>query len=723
MKPRLALVPAALLALALACRGGDPAPGIGADGDVLRVDQGRIERGQAQVITAAEQELGQAVVAAGRVAFDDQRVQHVLSPVAGRVTRVLARPGQRVVRGTPLAALASPEVGTAFSELIKSQADLTQAEAELARQRRLVAAEAGPARDLEAAEDAHRKAQAELARARQKATLLRAGDVDDVTQELTLKAAISGEVMARAVSPGMEVQGAYSGGNPVELFTVGNIDRVWILADLAEGDLGRVHAGATAAVRVPAWPGRVFTGTVQWVADTLDPALRTARVRIALANADRALKPEMLAQVSIETPPRRALAVPRAAVIPIEGESFAYVAEGGPVDGRQRFARRRLRLSGDPAAPLAVVEAGLAPGDRVLVEQVPARDVGAGEVRLSQRQAERAGLRLQLVGEELVEDSLLASARVAFDDQRVGHVFSPVTGRVARVLVQPGQRVRRGAPLLTLVSPEVGSAFADGMKAEADEVAARHELARQRELVQAHAGARKDLEAAESGWRKAQAELARARQRTRLLSSGSFDAVTQEYTLRSPVDGDVVARAATPGLEVQGQWSGAGTPVELFTIGALDPLWVMGDVYEMDLPHVRAGSAVEVRVPAFPERTFEGRVDWVSDLIDPATRTAKVRCAIANPGRVLRPEMAPVLTIALPSHRHLAVPRDAVLRLGDETVVFVASGRTPDGQLAFRRRKVLVGEDRPGGTVPVLEGLVPGEQVVVGGGIFLVGLL
>ena len=123
------------------------------------------------------------------------------------------------------------------------------------------------------------------------------------------------------------------------------------------------------------------------------------------------------------------------------------------------------------------------------------------------------------------------------------------------------------------------------------------------------------------------------------------------------------------------------------------------------------------------QRTFEGRVDWISDLIDPATRTAKVRCAIANPGRVLRPEMAPVLTIALPSHRRLAVPRDAVLRLGDETVVFVASGRTPDGQLAFRRRKVLVGEDRPGGTVPVLEGLVPGEQVVVGGGIFLVGLL
>ena len=675
------------------------------------------------MITLAEQELRERVAAAGRVAFDDQRVQHVLSPVAGRVTRVLAQPGQRVARGTPLVALASPEVGLAFSDLLKAQADLTQAEAELTRQRRLVAAEAGPARDLEAAEDAHRKAQAELSRARQKAALLRAGDVDAVTQELTLKSALAGEVMARSVSPGMEVQGAYSGGTPVELFTVGDISRVWVLADLAESDLARVHAGAAATAHVAAWPGRAFSGTVQWVSDTLDPALRTGRVRIALDNADRALKPEMLAQVSIESAPRRVLTVPRAALVAIEGESFAFVAEGEPAGGRQRFVRRRVRTSGDPADELAVVDDGLKAGDRLLLERAGIRDVGAGEVRVSVHQAERSGIRLQIVGEELVEDSLLASARVAFDDLRVAHVFSPVTGRIARVLVQPGQHVQRGAALLTLVSPDVGSAYADAVKAEADEVAARHELARQRDLVEAHAGARKDLEAAEGAWRKAQAELARARQKTQLLSSGSFDAVTQEYTLRSPIEGDVVARAATPGLEVQGQWSGAGTPVELFTIGALDPLWIMGDVYEMDLPHVRAGSKVEARVPAFPQRTFEGRVDWVSDVIDPATRTAKIRCAIANPGRVLRPEMAPVLDIALPSVRHLTVPRDAVLRLGDETVVFVASGKVQDSQLTFRRRKVLVGEERPGGTVPVLEGLVPGEQVVVSGGIFLVGLL
>jgi RND family efflux transporter MFP subunit len=714
--PRLAT----LVAACLACR-GEPAPAT-PDGDVLVIDQARLDRGEAQIVTAQDVPLPHAVLAAGRVAFDDQRVQHVVSPVAGRVTRVLAAPGQRVARDAPLVALASPEVGSAVSDRLKAEADLAQAQAELTRQRRLAAAQAAPARDLEAAEDVHRKAQAELARARQKAALLRAGSVDEVTQELTLRAALAGEVMARGVSPGMEVQGAYGGGAPLELFTVGDIDRVWILADVAETDLASVRSGAPAVARAAAFPGRAFAGTVAWVSETLDPSLRTGRVRIVLENRDHALRPEMLAQVEIEAPARHALTVPRQALTSVEGESFAYVAEGGPQAGRQRFRRRRVRI-GAAAGEEAVLEAGLVPGDRLLVERTTAREPGSGEVRLSERQAERAAIRLQAVREQDVEDALVTGGRIAFDDLHVAHVFSPVTGRVVRVLAEPGRRVRRGDALLTLVSPDVGSAFADAMKAEADEVATRHELARQRDLVEAHAGARKDLEAAEGAWRRAQAELARARQKTRLLSAGSFDAVTQEYTLRSPLDGEVVARAAMPGLEVQGQWSGAGAPVELFTVGALDPLWVMGDVYEMDLPHVRPGSAVEVRVPAFPDRTFHGQVDWVAGVLDPVTRTAKVRCAISNPGHVLRPEMAPVLTIALPTHHHLSVPRDAVLRLGDDTVVFVASGRTPDGQLAFRRRKVLPGEDRPGGSVPILDGLVPGEQVVVSGGIFLVGLL
>jgi cobalt-zinc-cadmium efflux system membrane fusion protein len=444
---------------------------------------------------------------------------------------------------------------------------------------------------------------------------------------------------------------------------------------------------------------------------------------VTVANRDHALRPEMLAQVALDVPARRALAVDRRAIVSVEGPTFAYVADGPPRDGRRLFRRRRVRVAGDPGAALAVVEDGLASGDRVLVERSVARAAGDGLLRVTAKQLERSGIRVDRVGDEEVSDSLVAGARIAFDDLRVGHVFSPVTGRIARVLAAPGARVARGAPLVTIVSPDVGAAYSDALKAEADEVAASHEAARQRELFAAHAGSRKDLEAAEATLRKADAELERARQKVRLLSAGSFDRVTQEYTLRSPVDGVVVARGASPGLELQGQWSGAGTPVELFTIGAQDPLWIVGDVYEMDLPHVRPGQAVDVRVPAWPGRAFHGRVEWVSDVVDPATRTAKVRCTVPNRDGALRPEMAPVMTIALPARRRLAVPRDAVVRLGDDTVVFVLAERTPSGDLLFRRRQVVVGDDRPNGQVPLVDGVAPGEQVVVSGAIFLAGLL
>ena len=712
-----------LLALAaLSCRASDAAPRAAPE-DEIWVQVSQIERGDVEVVEARGQDLADSVSAAGRVAFDDAHVQHVFSPVAGRVERVLARPGQRVRRGDGLVSLLSPEVGAALSDVAKAEADMEQASAELERQRRLVGAEAGPRRDLEVAEDAYRRAEAELARVRQKASLLRSADVDAVTQELTLRSALSGEVIARSVSPGMEVQSAYSGGTPVELFTVGDIDRVWILADVPERDLARVSVGAAVSVRVAAWPDRTFRGELAWIGGALDPALHTGRVRVALANPGHLLKPEMLAQVLIAAAPRRAVVLPRRALVEMDEGAFAYVAEGSAEDGRTRFKRRRLRVSLAGADGLVTVESGLAAGVAVLVEKGTRREIAAGDVVLSERQVQRAGIRVEEAREREVGGELTAGARLAFDDLRVTHVFSPVNGRAVRILAEPGQRVAKGAPLLAILSPDVGNAFAEVVKAQADLVAAQHELARQRDLVAAHAGARKDLEAAEASSRKAVAEAARARQKVRLLSAESWDAVTQEYTVRAPIDGEVLARAATPGLEVQGQWSASSPPVELFTIGSLDPLWALGDVYEMDLPQVRVGQQVTLRVPAFPERDFHGRVDWISDVVDPVSRTSKIRCAVPNPGHLLRPEMAPVLSIALPARRHLAVPRDAVLRLGDETVVFVAADGAPRGQLAFRRRRIIVGDERPGGTVPVLDGLAAGERIVTSGAIFLVGLL
>src|SRR5262249_36259474 len=152
--------------------------------------------------------------------------------------------------------------------------------------------------------------------------------------------------------------------------------------------------------------------------------------------------------------------------------------------------------------------------------------------------------------------SVAAGGKVTFDDLKVTHVYSPVTGRVTRVLANPGQRVKKGTPLCAIASPDVGTAFSDVAKANADLQAAEHEYRRQQELLEATAAAPKALENAEDNYRKAKAEYDRARQKAQLLRSGSVDTVTQEYTLRAPIDGEVIARNVNPGIEVQGQYSG-----------------------------------------------------------------------------------------------------------------------------------------------------------------------
>jgi cobalt-zinc-cadmium efflux system membrane fusion protein len=346
----------------------------------------------------------------------------------------------------------------------------------------------------------------------------------------------------------------------------------------------------------------------------------------------------------------------------------------------------------------------------------------AGEARLPAAKLRTAGIRVVLVDYQNLDRVLGAGGRISFDDQRVTHVFSPVNGRVRQLVAQPGQRVGKGDPLAIIDSPDVGSAISDYAKAQAALGAAEREHQRQKELFAAHAAAERELEGAEANARQARAELERAAEKARLLTGGKLSDVTQEFVLRSPIAGEVISRAANPGVEVQGQYSG-GTAVELFTVGELDRVWTMADVFEADLGRVRVGAPVTVEVIAFPGRRFGGRVDWISGAVDPATRTAKVRCAVDNSDRLLKPEMYATASIAVPGRRALAIPRGAVLRQGDQTVVFREVGTTADGLVRFERWPVKVDDEGSDAMVAVLAGLAAGDRVVSAGGILLLGMV
>ncbi len=344
----------------------------------------------------------------------------------------------------------------------------------------------------------------------------------------------------------------------------------------------------------------------------------------------------------------------------------------------------------------------------------------AGEAWLTLQQIKDAKIEILEVAEQNVDDTILTSGRVTFDDQRVAHVFSPVSGRVLSISARLGARVLKGASLAVIESPEMGIASSDVGKASADVIAAEHDYKRHKDLFDHHAASEKDLEASLDGFRRAQAEMARARQKAQLLKAGA--GVSQGYTVTTPMEGEVIMKNVSNGVEVQGQYGG-GTAVELFTVGELDKVWVIADVFEMDIARVKIGSRATVKVVAYADRQFDGKVDWVSGTLDPVTRTAKVRCNFDNADRLLKPEMYTTVQISVEERRALAISRPSLIRLGDETVVFREVGTAADGRLRFVRAPVVVDEGEGGKWVPVSRGLEPGARIVTSGAILLSGMI
>jgi cobalt-zinc-cadmium efflux system membrane fusion protein len=154
----------------------------------------------------------------------------------------------------------------------------------------------------------------------------------------------------------------------------------------------------------------------------------------------------------------------------------------------------------------------------------------------------------------------------------------------------------------------------------------------------------------------------------------------------------------------------------LLTISDLNTVWVFADAYEQDLPFVAEGAPVEVRVPAYPDQTFHGTVVHVGDVVDPVSRTVKLRCVVPNLDHRLKPEMFAKIEVAAPSSaKRISIPTKAVLTDPQRTSVAVALG---NGK--FQLRTVVVGPSVEG-RVRVLAGLAPGERVVTEGAIFLRG--
>ncbi len=313
------------------------------------------------------------VSTSGRIALDEDASVQVTPPFSGRVVAVPVKAGDRVAKGQVLLSAEASEVAQARGDLASAQAALTTAKAQAevaitnaARQQALFKINGAALKDVQQAQsdatsarDTLRSDEAALALVQARLDVLQAsGSGADALA--TVRAPIAGVVTQRQVGPGQYLN-ATSNGATAPIFTVSDVSRVWLSADVREEDAARLRVGAPVSVTVSGLPNRTFHARIDYVAPALDPATRRLTVRATLANPDGALKPEMFADFALDAGPgARALGVPSSAVI-YEGDT-ARVWVAGP---GHALGLRQIRAGRTQGGEVEVIS-GLSSGDRVV---------------------------------------------------------------------------------------------------------------------------------------------------------------------------------------------------------------------------------------------------------------------------------------------------------------------------------------------------------------------
>jgi len=366
---------------------------------------------------------------------------------------------------------------------------------------------------------------------------------------------------------------------------------------------------------------------------------------------------------------------------------------------------------------LAVLAGGCGEGGKTEAVQPADKTKPAGEANHAPE------VRSQIVVEEVqlkpIAGDLSLPGKVQYSEDRYAKVSSPLVGRVVEVRAKLGDKVAAGQVLLSLESADLGAAYSDFVKAESDFQLSKRNYELANDLYETKAMSKKDLVQAENDFLKAQAEFRRTRERLLALRVPAEELdkprterlITSRFDLKSPLAGTVVERNVTVG-----QMVGADPTQVLYTIADLNELQVVAEVYERDLSRVSKGAAVTVTVEAYPDETFSGTIVYVGDVVDPTTRTIKVRCNVTNRDLKLKPEMFAQVRLKVGSNRPvLALPKEAVIVVGGQAFVFVQAA---DGR--YVRRPVVTGT-MSGDTIQIREGLQSRERVVVKGALLLKG--
>jgi membrane fusion protein, heavy metal efflux system len=378
---------------------------------------------------------------------------------------------------------------------------------------------------------------------------------------------------------------------------------------------------------------------------------------------------------------------------------------------------KNVRVAGTLLVSLAL--AGCQSETSGAAAEPEAEAVGRGEgvVELTPEQGVNAKIATGKVERRQQAGALSATAQIQPPANGVARVGPRLAGRVTAIRAELGEPVTKGKVLAIMDSPEIGRAKGDYLSALAISNVTRETADREKVLAEKKISSERD-------WRQAEAEATKARAEkeaaeSRLHTMGISDAelgklkaeghYVSTLPVTSPIAGIVVERSVTLGQMLEPSDT-------LFVVMDLRQVWVLMDIYEEDLSQVRMGQEAVARVAAFPERTFNGKVDNIGAVVEPTTRAVKVRVVLPNPNGELKPGMFATVEVAGTTGERIAglfVPAAAVQRDGDRTIVFV-----PKGERQYQRRAVKLGRST-GDWAQVLEGVTEGQTVVTNGSFIL----
>lgn len=337
-----------------------------------------------------------------------------------------------------------------------------------------------------------------------------------------------------------------------------------------------------------------------------------------------------------------------------------------------------------------------------------------GLIELTPEAMKAAGIQYAQVTQRTAINALKATGTIEANAQRMQQVTPLVGGRVERVTAVAGDRVRAGAVLAVVSSPEIAELHGKEIEAQARVSLAQSSLRRLRRLSELGAAAGKDLAAAEAEAAMAQAEAAHIRASLRALGSDerAKGHSISSVALRAPISGTITERFLNAGAGVQ-----AGAPI--FSIADLSTVWVIANIPESQINSMRIGTPAVVRSAALGQSIAQGRITFIDPVLNEETRTGRVRLDVVNPNQQLRIGTFVEVNFhsgatRLEAATELVVPDEAIQTVENKTIVFVPATKPAH----FEAREIQVG-DQADGLRKVIAGLTAGERIVTRGAFVL----